>query len=65
MNLKTYFEKNKIESINQWCLDNDLSFATIQRHLDQTKPVRPHNAAKIERATGGRVSRMELLYPEN
>ncbi len=64
MKLKTYLKKQKIESLNQWCLDNDLSFATIQRHLDQVKAVRPDTATKIERATGGQVSRMELLYPE-
>ena len=64
MNLKTYLKKQQIKSINQWCIDNELSFATIQRHLEQVKAVRPDTAAKIEKATGGQVSRLELLYPE-
>lgn len=63
MKLKTYFEKNGIESITQWCNENELSFSTVYRHIQTNKPVRRENAHKIHKITDGQVSLLELLDP--
>jgi len=62
MKLKKYL--NKVPSLNRWCEENGIAYATIQRHIEQDKAMSPYNAARIELITGGAVSSDEVLYPK-
>ena len=62
MKLKKYLKK--VKSLNRWCEENDIAYATGQRHIEQNRPVRRHNAHKIHRATDGKVGLLELTDPK-
>lgn len=63
MKLSEYFEINKFKP-TPWAKKNEISPAIISRYLNNGTGVSPKNALKIEKATCGKVTRMELLYPE-
>jgi len=60
MNLKTYLAKNEFKP-TPWALKHSISPSVISRYLAGRR-LSPENAERIERATDGEVSRMELLY---
>jgi DNA-binding transcriptional regulator YdaS (Cro superfamily) len=62
MNLSTYL-KSIGKSANAFAAIHNIPAATAWRAANE-KPVKPHNALRIEQATGGAVTRMELLYPD-
>ncbi len=47
-----------------WAQANGIAPPVISRYLNGKMGLSPENALRIEQATGGAVSRMELLYPE-
>lgn len=59
--LNNFFQKNNIKP-TPWAIQNDIAPPVISRLLSGKK-VSPKNALKIEQATNGAVTRMELLYP--
>lgn len=69
MNLQTYLEKHDlnisqfVEQANQALKDEKLNQPTVWRILNGKVVPRPETASLIEQATGGEVTRMELLYP--
>ena len=69
MNLQTYLEKHDlnisqfVEQANQELKDEKLNQPTVWRIINGKVVPRPETASLIEQATGGQVSRLELLYP--
>jgi hypothetical protein len=61
MDMQTYLNNNKY-TIYTFADQHGLSATTVWRAVKR-KVLRPSNALLIEEATGGAVSRMELLYP--
>lgn len=61
MDLKNYFKNNKIK-FTPWAVEKEISPSVISRFIGG-KGMSPENALKIEQATDGQVTRMELLYP--
>ena len=62
MEMQTYLKDNEL-TINAFADQHNLPATTIWRAV-QKRALRPRNALRIEEATGGQVTRMELLYPE-
>jgi len=61
MDMQTYLDSNGY-TIYTFADQHGLSATTVWRAVKR-KVLRPSNALLIEEATGGAVSRMELLYP--
>ena len=61
MDMQTYLDSNGL-TIYTFADQHGLSATTVWRAVKR-KVLRPSNALLIEEATGGAVSRMELLYP--
>jgi len=57
--LKKFFEIEKIKP-TPWAIKNDIAPSVISRYLSG-KGISPQNAQKVEIATGGRVTVLELL----
>ena len=62
MNLQAFFKENEIKP-TPWATRHGIASSVISRYL-KGNGISPKNACRIEKATGGQVSRMELLYPE-
>lgn len=61
--LEAFLEKHNL-SQNQFAKDAGVSQPTISRYINgETKQASAKNALKIEKATNGTVTRMELLFP--
>jgi hypothetical protein len=63
MDLINYFKNNKIK-FTPWALEKGVSPSVISRFING-KGMSPENALKIEQATNGQVTRLELLYPSD
>ncbi len=63
MKLKGYFKKHKLKP-TKWAIENNISPSIISRYLNNKTTMSKENAVKIEDATHGDVSILELLYPE-
>ncbi len=61
-NLKTYLKKNKITQ-KKFSEKLNVHYMTIYQIVKGKRRPSPELAALIEQATGGEVTRMELLYP--
>jgi len=61
--LSTYLEKNNL-SPTQFAKLNGLKQPTIWRIINLKYKPNPQTAQKIQQATGGAVTVMELLFPE-
>jgi len=64
MKLNEYLHSNGI-SITQLADDLEVHYSHVLRILNNTRQPSPKLALKIEQATEGQVSRMELLYPNH
>ena len=62
MNLKNFFEIRQ-KKPTPWAMENGIAPSVISRCLNG-RGVSPENALKIEKASNGEVTRMELLYPD-
>lgn len=62
MNIRDYLHKNNLKP-TPWAVDNKIAPSVISRYLSG-RGLSKENALKIQNATGGAVSIMELLYPE-
>ena len=62
MNLKNYLKTHNLKP-TPWAEKHGLNAPLLSRYLNG-KGISPQNALKIEKATGGAVSCIELLYPE-
>ena len=62
MDMQTYLD-NSGHTINTFADQFNVPATTVWRAVKK-KTLRPCNALRIEEATGGAVTRMELLYPE-
>jgi hypothetical protein len=62
MTIKSYLKKNNL-TMAEFCRKNKFPYHHI-RHIKQgrSRPS-PELALRIEKATGGKVDRLELLYP--
>jgi hypothetical protein len=63
MDLRKYLTVKKLK-IKTFCLDNDLDYGYFRHILNNRKRPSPDMALKIERATRGSVSKVDLLYPK-
>jgi DNA-binding transcriptional regulator YdaS (Cro superfamily) len=63
MNLQAYFTENGIKAPTVWAKLKGLDPSLISRCLNG-KGISPKNAAEIEKACDGQVTRMEILYPD-
>jgi len=61
MNIQTYLADHSL-SINAFADLRNIPATTVWRAM-KSRPLRPKSALAIEEATGGAVTRMELLYP--
>ncbi|MCK9521339.1 MAG: helix-turn-helix domain-containing protein [Dehalococcoidia bacterium] len=70
MKLQSFLKKRNlnisqfVEKANSILENEKLNQPTVWRILKSKTIPRPETAALIEQATGGEVTRMELLYPE-
>ena len=64
MKLNEYLNSEHI-SINSFAVELGVHYSHILRILSNARRPSPELALKIEQATGGQVSRMELLYPNH
>lgn len=64
MNLRQYLKKKNLK-IKSFCDENDLQkqYGYIRHIINGRKRPSPDMALRIEKATGGKVDRLELLYP--
>jgi len=62
MNIQKYLNKNNLKP-TPWAVDNKIAPSVISRYLNG-KGISKGNALKIEQATGGAVTVIELLYPD-
>lgn len=62
MKLIDFLKDNKL-SINALAVASDIPATTVWRAASG-RPLRPCNALRIQEATGGAVTVMDLLYPE-
>jgi len=62
MTLEKYLKKNKI-TLTDFSKDTQISLSMISRIISRNRRPSPQKALRIENATGGKVSRLELLYP--
>ncbi len=60
MKLKDYFKK---ESIKEFCLKNHFNYGSFRVLIAGRYKPSPNMALRIEKATKGKVDRLELLYP--
>lgn len=64
--MRQYLKKNNLK-IKSFCDENGLkdSYNYIRHIINGRKRPSPDMALKIERATKGKVDRLELLYPNS
>ena len=62
MKLKDYLKKND-RTLKSFCLQNDFVYGYLRHISNKRKRPSPEMALRIEKATKGKVTRMELLYP--
>lgn len=60
--LEKYLKENGLKP-TPWAIDNKIAPSVISRHING-KNISKDNALKIQKATNGAVTAMELLYPE-
>jgi len=60
MKIKDYFKK---ESVKEFCLINNFNYGSFRVLMAGRYKPSPEMALRIEKATKGKVSRLELLYP--
>lgn len=60
--LKQFFKENNFKP-TPWAISKGIAPSVVSRFLNR-QGISPQNALRIEQATGGAVTRMELLYPE-
>jgi len=63
MKLKEYLKREKLSAL-VFAKTHNLTQPTISRIINKKHIPRPETAAKIEKATKGQVTRLELLYPD-
>jgi hypothetical protein len=63
MELKDYLRKNHFK-LKHFCESHELEYGYLRHIANKRKRPSPDMALKIEQATNGEVSRMELLYPD-
>ena len=61
--LKKFLKRNNLRP-TPWAKANGIAPPVLSRYLNGKMGLSPENALRIEQATGGAVTRMELLYPE-
>lgn len=61
MKLLDYIQENDLKA-TPWAIRNKIAPSVISRYLSG-KGISKQNALKIEQATNGKVTVMELLYP--
>ena len=61
--LKRYLSRKKLRP-TAWARANGIAPPVISRYLNGKTGLSPENALRIERATDGEVTRLELLYPD-
>ncbi len=59
------FIKSKNLTIREFCAKNNLHYPSIRVLLYGKYRPSPDVAERIEYATGGKISRLDLLYPKN
>lgn len=64
MRLKDFLKLSN-KTLKQFCKENGLNYGTTKLYSSNHANMSPRMAAKIEEATGGAVTRLELLYPNN
>jgi DNA-binding transcriptional regulator YdaS (Cro superfamily) len=60
--LKQFFDDNHFKP-TPWAISNGIAPSVVSRFLNR-QGISPQNALRIEQATGGAVTRDELLFPE-
>ena len=60
--LSKYFKKHKLKP-TPWGVKHGISPATLSRFLRGKSTLTPANAKRISKATLGKVSVLDLLYP--
>ena len=65
MNSLTKYLKDNDESQQCFAERVGIHQSTVSRILNNTFRPSPELALKIEQATGGQVTRMEILYPQS
>lgn len=63
MKLKGYFKKHGIKQTS-WAEDHGISKAVISKYLRGITGLSGKNAMKIQEATDGECTILELLYPD-
>ncbi len=63
MGLKSYFEKKNLKP-TPWAEKNGIAPSVISRYLNG-RGLSAKNALRIQKATGGQVTVMELLYGQS
>ncbi len=68
MKLKTYLRKNRI-SQRTFASEIEISASLLCKIINgsgkNARGIRPYLAERIEKATNGKVDRLELLYPNS
>ncbi len=64
MNSLARYLTNKGESESAFAKRTGIPQSTVWRIANQKTQISPENALRIEQATHGQVTRMELLYPD-
>ena len=59
------FLKLQKKTMKQFCQENGLNYGTMRLYASRHARPSPEMALRIEKATNGKVKRLELLYPEN
>ncbi len=58
------FLKLKKKTLKQFSKEWHLNYGTMKLYSSNHANMSPKMAKKIEQATGGKVTRLELLYPD-
>ena len=64
MDLKQFLKLEK-KTLKQFSKENDLNYGTMKLYSSHHANMSPKMAKKIEQATTGKVTRLELLYPSD
>ena len=64
MDLKTYLKRTN-QTPYAFCRDHGFKRTMVYYILHHQRRPSPRMASRIERATGGAVTRLELLYPDD
>lgn len=63
MKLSGYFRKHKLKPSN-WAKEHNIPPSVISKYLNGKTGLNKDSALKIEKATNGEVTVLELLYPD-